>query len=466
MTLVREALHDIRTGRFERTLSALTAAGAAVTAGEIYFSHDAASFGNKMMWWPIVVVPTAIPAGAAGFFSRRAARTVLPAASAAIVINGLQGFYLHVRGIKQRPGGFTKYNMESGPPAFAPLLASLVGGMGLLAALLRREHLPLPGDGEDTYALPPEDTARDHPAGPGPVPGVRRAGSGAHVGRRDRGRGARAPDVAQDAVVLHPARGRRRPADARPAAGPNGEPRVPVLPLIDERLSNGETDGWHYDDLPEDGQAWRDTLAHLDEDARARHHAGYAELSLAQQARLLQDVADLAASGGSWHGLAAKRVWSLWTRACSAFYSHPWAWNEIGFAGPAYPRGYLNPGINAAEKWEVADHDDVDPIPFAQRVERARKADDDLPSGRPGEYYRTIRARNESAWLIPNDGSRSNHRLRADMRRYDETDEVDVVIVGAGAGGGTLAQRLAGRGGAPSCSRRTLLEPGHRLGQR
>jgi hypothetical protein len=143
------ARRDVRTGRFERTLSALTAAGAAVTAGEIYLSHDAASFGNKMMYWPVVVIPTAIPAGAAGFFSRRAARTVLPAASAAIVINGLQGTYLHWRGVRQRPGGFTKYNMESGPPVFAPLLASLVGGMGLLAALLRREVLPGPGDGMD-----------------------------------------------------------------------------------------------------------------------------------------------------------------------------------------------------------------------------------------------------------------------------------------------------------------------------
>src|SRR5512135_1132676 len=115
MKVVDEALHDIRTGRFERTLSALTAVGAAITAGEIYFSHDGASFGNKMMYWPLVVLPTAIPAGAAGFFSRRAARTVLPLASAAIVINGLQGTYLHWRGIGQRPGGFTKYNVESGP---------------------------------------------------------------------------------------------------------------------------------------------------------------------------------------------------------------------------------------------------------------------------------------------------------------------------------------------------------------
>ncbi len=147
MNPVRAALHAIRTGRFERTLSALTAAGAAVTTAEIYLSHDGASFGNKMMYWPIVVVPTAVPAGLAGFFSRRAARTVLPAASALIVANGLQGAYLHLRGIRQRPGGLTKYNLESGPPAFAPLLASLVGGMGLLAALLRREDLPLPGDG-------------------------------------------------------------------------------------------------------------------------------------------------------------------------------------------------------------------------------------------------------------------------------------------------------------------------------
>jgi hypothetical protein len=137
--LVGTAVHDVRTGRFERSLAALTAAGAVITTGEIYLSHDSASFGNKMMWWPVVVVPTVIPAGIAAVFSRRAAHTVLPVASAAIVLNGLQGTYLHWRGIAQRPGGMTRYNMESGPPAFAPLLASLVGGMGLLASVLRRE---------------------------------------------------------------------------------------------------------------------------------------------------------------------------------------------------------------------------------------------------------------------------------------------------------------------------------------
>ena len=108
MSLLSTAVRDVRTGRFERTLSALTAAGAAITAGEIFFSHDGASFGNTMMWWPVIVVPTAIPAGIAAVFSERAARTVLPLASTAIVANGVQGTYLHWRGIAQRPGGITR----------------------------------------------------------------------------------------------------------------------------------------------------------------------------------------------------------------------------------------------------------------------------------------------------------------------------------------------------------------------
>ena len=134
-------VRNVQTGRFERGLSALTAGGALVTAAEIYFEHDSASFGNKMMWVPVVLGPVGAAAGLAGFFSRRMAKTALPIASAAIVANGLQGTYLHARGIAQKPGGWSnaRYNMEMGPPLLAPLLVTMVGGMGLLAAVLRRE---------------------------------------------------------------------------------------------------------------------------------------------------------------------------------------------------------------------------------------------------------------------------------------------------------------------------------------
>jgi hypothetical protein len=135
-------VRNIETGRFERSLSALTAVGAVVTAGEIYFEHDKASFGNKWMWVPVVLGPVGAVAGIAGVVSKTAAKTVLPIAAATIIANGLQGTYLHARGVAQKPGGWhnLRYNLEMGPPLLAPLLVTLVGGMGLLAAILRRER--------------------------------------------------------------------------------------------------------------------------------------------------------------------------------------------------------------------------------------------------------------------------------------------------------------------------------------
>ena len=140
--LAARLLWNVRHGRFERTLSLLTAAGSVITAAEIYLEHDRASFGNKMMWWPVVLGPVGAAAGVAGFRSAKAARTVLPIASGLIIANGLQGTYLHVRGIGQKPGGWSmaRYNIELGPPLFAPLLVTMVGGMGLVASVLRRER--------------------------------------------------------------------------------------------------------------------------------------------------------------------------------------------------------------------------------------------------------------------------------------------------------------------------------------
>jgi hypothetical protein len=127
---------------------------------------------------------------------------------------------------------------------------------------------------------------------------------------------------------------------------------VPVAELVDGRLAAGETDGWRYADLPEDGQAWRDSLGYLDKDAHSRGGTGFAVAQPPEQRAMIQAVQD----ASEWHGLNAARVWSLWTRyACTALYSHPSAWSEIGFPGPAYPRGYKNAGVGRREPFEVGD---------------------------------------------------------------------------------------------------------------
>jgi hypothetical protein len=140
-----------------------------------------------------------------------------------------------------------------------------------------------------------------------------------------------------------------------------GSHRVAILNMIDARLAEKQSDGWRYGDMPHDTQAWRDTLAALDQDAKDRFGTGFAACGPTEQAALIQAVQDLGSD--RWHGLCAKHVWSLWTRyACTAFYSHPTAWNEIGFPGPAYPRGYKNRGVDAREPFEVRDaHPNDDP---------------------------------------------------------------------------------------------------------
>lgn len=132
------------------------------------------------------------------------------------------------------------------------------------------------------------------------------------------------------------------------------EPRVPVVQMVDSRLAENQTDGWHYETMPADDAAWRETLAQLDADSRERFGCPLAECSWDDQSSLLQSIRDL--GNDRWHGMVASHVWSLWTRyACTAFYSHPLAWNEIGFDGPAYPRGYKNLGLDRLEGIEVRD---------------------------------------------------------------------------------------------------------------
>lgn len=152
------------------------------------------------------------------------------------------------------------------------------------------------------------------------------------------------------------------------------EPKVPVLELVDARLAEGITDGWRYEDMPEDGPAFRRTFGLLDQDAQDALRCCFHECAWDEQGDLVQRVQDLSCRELAWHEMPAKHVWSLWTRyACAAFYSHPWAWNEIGFGGPAYPRGYKNLGIDKREPWEVKDRVDREPIEIGNLVERVRR---------------------------------------------------------------------------------------------
>ncbi|HEY1761544.1 MAG TPA: hypothetical protein VGG17_03020 [Acidimicrobiales bacterium] len=139
--LIDAIFSNVAHGRFERSLSGLTAFAALLTSAEIYVEHYRASFGNKVMWSPIIVTPPVVVAGIAGVFSRRWAKSALPAAALLYGLTGAAGEYFHARGVSRKPGGWSipSYNVPMGPPIVAPGLMTIVAGMGVLAALLRRE---------------------------------------------------------------------------------------------------------------------------------------------------------------------------------------------------------------------------------------------------------------------------------------------------------------------------------------
>jgi hypothetical protein len=141
MSLLVRALANVREGRMQKLLSATTAFSVPPLAFEIYLEHYKGSFGDKWMWTPIVLTPPLTAAGVAGVFSEKVARTWLPALSTLYALDGAIGVITHLRGVQKRPGGFGEptYNLVMGPPLLAPGSLCLVGALGLLAAVVKRE---------------------------------------------------------------------------------------------------------------------------------------------------------------------------------------------------------------------------------------------------------------------------------------------------------------------------------------
>jgi Gluconate 2-dehydrogenase subunit 3 len=123
------------------------------------------------------------------------------------------------------------------------------------------------------------------------------------------------------------------------------EPRVPVAEMVDDKMASGKLDGFRYADMPRDPDTWRLVLRGLDETAEARHGTSFAACDAESREAVVTALSKGELSGGAWEELNVSRAWSVCMRAIlAAFYSHPWAWNEIGYGGPAYPQGYMRLG--------------------------------------------------------------------------------------------------------------------------
>ena len=136
----------------------------------------------------------------------------------------------------------------------------------------------------------------------------------------------------------------------------NGE-AIPVAGLLDTKLLENHQDGWRPAELPQQQEAWRRGLRALDAEAQAAHDVPFAMLGGEQQDALLRKMESGDLHDPAWEGMPPKEFWKhhVLRDVVFAYYSHPTAWSEIGWGGPASPRGYVRLQSNMRDPWEAVE---------------------------------------------------------------------------------------------------------------
>lgn len=149
---------------------------------------------------------------------------------------------------------------------------------------------------------------------------------------------------------------------------PPSRPRIPLAAYIDKDLCQGNQPGFRNIDLPPRKEAWPMGLQAIEDEADILHHRRFPLLLIEQQDALLKAVEKGDVKALYWAKIPPKLFFSthLISDIIAAYYAHPVAWNEIGYGGPASPRGYVRMHVNERDPWEAASVEDKD-------YEKARK---------------------------------------------------------------------------------------------
>jgi hypothetical protein len=131
----------VREGRFQCSLSLVTAGASLISGLEVAYEHYRGSYSRRVMYTPVILSALLSATALTAVLSRQAARGLLRGVSAVTLIDAGVGFYFHVRGIHRKPGGWRlpMTNMIMGPPVFAPLLFGTAAYLGFIASFLQRE---------------------------------------------------------------------------------------------------------------------------------------------------------------------------------------------------------------------------------------------------------------------------------------------------------------------------------------
>ena len=131
------------------------------------------------------------------------------------------------------------------------------------------------------------------------------------------------------------------------------EQPIALAPAVDQRLAEGRADGWRYDALPPDREAYRLGLGGIQEIAQSQFQADFTTLNTEQQDAVLQALASGTPPGTIWETLDAGRFFEeMLAELTETYYAHPLAQEEIGYVGMADLPSWTKIGLTEKEERE------------------------------------------------------------------------------------------------------------------
>jgi len=133
-----------------------------------------------------------------------------------------------------------------------------------------------------------------------------------------------------------------------------------VVHHFDSTLHAGLGESQRKVGVPRLSALMRDGLALFDHACSEAHGGKFAALDDRERRQAVEQLmqGNLTLQNGQKTVPVAAFTDRILSEAVAAYYSHPEVWSEIGYAGPAYPRGYVRTELGLTDPWEARKHGD------------------------------------------------------------------------------------------------------------
>lgn len=128
-----------------------------------------------------------------------------------------------------------------------------------------------------------------------------------------------------------------------------------VISHIDQTLFSSPGEGQRKVGVPAAQELIRQGLEAMEKSSQHMYSISLAELETENQKKMIKDISEnKAESSAIWNGVPQKALFEKLMRlTVESYCSHPRVWSDIGYAGPAYPRGYVRTQLGQLDPWEA-----------------------------------------------------------------------------------------------------------------